>query len=274
METAMTKRRDDWFVKAGQAWAVLVKAAASGTPTTYKKLGTEIGLHHRVVRYPLGLIQDYCVEEHLPILAAIVVNAERGKPGAGSIAAGRDDLKEMQAKVFAFAWDTLTNPFGQLVAGETLETLTNALSNDPDSGEAIYARVQTRGIAQQVFRSAVTQAYGWRCAMCGLSYSGALEAAHIIRWPEATHQQRIDPRNGLLLCATHHRLFDAALITVSDDYLIRCHDPDGEDGPYSDADEQATLHLHGKHLKLPERKSLWPQLEWIRRRREADEWED
>lgn len=270
----MAKRRDDWFVKAGQAWAVLTKTAASGKPTTYKQLGTAIGLHHRVVRFTLGIIQDYCAEEQLPILAAIVVNAGHGKPGAGSIAAGRDDLEEMQGRVFAFNWDTLPNPFGQLAAGETLETLTDELNDSPDAGEAIYARVRARGIAQQIFRNAVSRAYGWRCAMCGLSFSGALEAAHIIRWPEATKQQRIDPRNGLLLCATHHKLFDATLITVTDEYRVRCYDPEGEDGPYSEADTQATISLHGKPVNLPANKLLWPKPEWLRQRREADEWDE
>lgn len=64
---------------------------------------------------------------------------------------------------------------------------------------------------QQAFRSAVMHSQGVFCAACGLDVPVALEAAHIV---PKEHNGTDDPRNGLLLCANHHRMFDAHLFTI------------------------------------------------------------
>ncbi|MFN0083798.1 MAG: HNH endonuclease [Blastocatellia bacterium] len=47
--------------------------------------------------------------------------------------------------------------------------------------------------------------------MCGIAFLELLDAAHIISHKEAgTH----DPRNGMILCASHHRAFDAGLFAI------------------------------------------------------------
>jgi HNH endonuclease len=67
---------------------------------------------------------------------------------------------------------------------------------------------------QQQFSTMLRQNYGGRCAITGCNTSAALEAAHI------RVQQGIDdnsPENGLLLRSDIHALFDALLITLSED---------------------------------------------------------
>lgn len=69
------------------------------------------------------------------------------------------------------------------------------------------------------FRREVLSAYGHRCAVCGFNLrigSGidfALDAAHL-KWRQAGGPD--DVRNGLALCAIHHRALDAGVITLDE----------------------------------------------------------
>lgn len=73
-------------------------------------------------------------------------------------------------------------------------------------------------IGQGAFRLALTDAYRKRCALTGESTLPALEAAHIVPFAdEGTH----DIRNGLLMRADFHKLFDAGLISVAPDLKIQ-----------------------------------------------------
>lgn len=66
------------------------------------------------------------------------------------------------------------------------------------------------------FYRRVLTAYRSRCAFCG-TFS-QVEAAHVI---PANHENSTDEtRNGLALCALHHKAYDQALVTVMDDYSI------------------------------------------------------
>lgn len=73
-------------------------------------------------------------------------------------------------------------------------------------------------LGQGAFRLAVTEAYRKRCAFTGENTLLALEAAHIVPYAdEGTH----DIKNGLLLRADFHRLFDVGLVSVTPDLKIR-----------------------------------------------------
>jgi putative restriction endonuclease len=145
---------------------------------------------------------------------------------------------------------------------------------DPEQGGEVYARVRVRGIAQRVFRSALLRTYDGQCAMCGLTFTEALEAAHIIHWNDASPGQRMDPRNGVLLCATHHRLYDAGLITVADEFRVRYCDPTKADlSPYSKIDEHMSVALHDRPIRLPADKRHWPNMAWLKQRNADDGWD-
>jgi len=53
------------------------------------------------------------------------------------------------------------------------------LKNPEESGE-IFRKIKTRGTAQIIFRKTLLKAYNSKCAICGISYQSALQAAHII----------------------------------------------------------------------------------------------
>lgn len=73
-------------------------------------------------------------------------------------------------------------------------------------------------LGQSSFRLLITEAYKRRCAITGEHTLIALEAAHIVPYAqEGTH----DPRNGLLLRADFHRLYDAGLVSVTPDLKVK-----------------------------------------------------
>ncbi len=74
-------------------------------------------------------------------------------------------------------------------------------------------------LGQSSFRVLVTDAYKRRCAITGESTLMALEAAHIV--PYSDDKGSHDVRNGLLLRADFHRLFDAGLVSVNQDLRIK-----------------------------------------------------
>jgi putative restriction endonuclease len=73
-------------------------------------------------------------------------------------------------------------------------------------------------LGQSSFRVMVTDAYKRKCAITGENTLVALEAAHIVPYAEeGTH----DIRNGLLLRADFHRLFDVGLVSVTPDLRVK-----------------------------------------------------
>lgn len=67
------------------------------------------------------------------------------------------------------------------------------------------------------FHNRVLTSYGFRCAFCNTF--DHVEAAHII---PINHEMSTDEtRNGLALCAPHHKAYDQTLLTVNTDYSIQ-----------------------------------------------------
>jgi len=93
-----------------------------------------------------------------------------------------------------------TNPFDQ-------ETDFNAFAD----GLQTHLREVKEREGQHRFRNDLFDVYGPVCALCDLDVPIALEAAHIV----PKHENGTDdPRNGLVLCAVHHRMFDANTIGI------------------------------------------------------------
>lgn len=70
-------------------------------------------------------------------------------------------------------------------------------------------------LGQGTFRIAVTQAYGRACAVTGEHSLPVLDVAHIQGFAQGGPH---DVRNGLLLRADIHRLFDRGYVTVTPDF--------------------------------------------------------
>lgn len=79
-------------------------------------------------------------------------------------------------------------------------------------------RLVVRRVGQDVFRGALMDYWGGRCAVTGLAVPALLRASHIKPWADCeSDAERLDVFNGLLLAAHLDAAFDAGLITVTDD---------------------------------------------------------
>jgi putative restriction endonuclease len=253
----------NWYYAAGQVWPLLVNSSQHRETIPYKQVAQAIGTNPLSVGNALGPIQDYCLENHLPPLTSIVVRTSTGIPGNGFIAWDVDDLHSAHEAVFDFNWNLVQNPYGSFGIDDTPESLAKAIIANPDASTDLYTKVRVRGVAQDIFRAALRNAYNNKCAICQFSFPDALDAAHIIPWGRASAEQRLDPRNGVLLCSLHHRLFDAGLITISTSWEVVYYDPEMKDGPYSDVDKQMTVNLHGKKAHLPANALLRPSIQFL-----------
>ena len=79
---------------------------------------------------------------------------------------------------------------------------------------------------QQRFKFRVLRRYGPQCAFCNISAPELLDAAHLR--PKEYHGSD-DPRNGLMLCASHHRALDAGLLAIEPGTVKLCFHPVGPD---------------------------------------------
>lgn len=262
------------IARAYEAWPILVDVAIKNTTITYGELAKKLGIHHRAIRYVLGVIQDYCLGEKLPPLTIVVVNQSEGMPGDGFIAWDADDLETGLAKVYGFNWRLVENPFVYASDGSSEEELVERLVLKPEQAGEVFARVKVRGAAQAIFRKVLLRVYEGSCAFCGLTFVDALEASHIVPWASASDEQRLNPSNGILLCSVHHRLFDGGLMTISKSGKIVYYDPKGDDGPYSSADKEMTLLLHGKLAFSPKLPIHRPARVSIAEHHKLHEWEN
>jgi HNH endonuclease len=69
---------------------------------------------------------------------------------------------------------------------------------------------------QYRFKFNVFRRYGACCAVCDLSVGSLLDAAHLKSYRDHGTD---DPRNGLVLCALHHRAFDVGLFAIEPESL-------------------------------------------------------
>jgi putative restriction endonuclease len=254
----MPAARVNQYERAFRAWPLLTATAAKRSLITYVELGEDLHIHPRPIRYVLALIQDWCLHEKKPPLTILVVNQRWHRPGEGFIAWDVKNLEEGYEQVYSFPWSDLPNPFAFAAAGTTPEELAERLVVTPDKATDVYRQVRNRGFAQVVFRLALLTTYRRRCAFCGFSLTAALQAAHIIPWNDASVAQRMSPANGLLLCSTHHALFDADILSVTPDRKIVCLRSKVPGHRWTEADRHAAIVLDGRPVALPADARLRP----------------
>jgi putative restriction endonuclease len=104
------------------------------------------------------------------------------------------------------------------------------------------------------FRNAVLRAYRDRCAVCELRLRPLLDAAYV--GDERGAQPTIAVSNGIALCATHHRAFDAHILSYDSDYRVRIRLP--ERFTIGEGERAMLLAFEGKKLELPVDEEQWP----------------
>jgi putative restriction endonuclease len=120
------------------------------------------------------------------------------------------------------------------------------------------------------FRIRVVTAYNYTCALTAyrlttITAGSIVDAGHIHEFRDSRNN---DPRNGIALSKNAHWTFDQGLWTLADDYrIIVAVGHFVEAGPNED---NLLASLHGRRLRLPQDRTLWPDpihLAWHRKAR-------
>jgi putative restriction endonuclease len=96
---------------------------------------------------------------------------------------------------------------------------------------------------QQRFKFLVLKLYGPVCAVCDLSVTDLLQAAHLRGKAEGGSD---DPRNGLVLCALHHLAYDRGLFAIEPTSLELRALPAGADAVALRLSRRSLQHLPQK----------------------------
>jgi integrase len=101
---------------------------------------------------------------------------------------------------------------------EQFEKIYHVMVNEND-GKDVFRIIKTR-VGQYKLRKILLQNYKSQCAMCDISHPKLLVTSHIKPWANSSPEERIDPRNAILLCKLHDALFENGFISLSDEYKI------------------------------------------------------
>ena len=96
------------FERAAQLWSVFALAARHQRILSYDIAGRLTGLPRQAVGDNLAPIQDYCLQNDLPPITALVVSEGTGLPSEGFIAS-QNILPELN-RVFVYDWLSRTTP--------------------------------------------------------------------------------------------------------------------------------------------------------------------
>ncbi len=126
-------------------------------------------------------------------------------------------------------WDDRAGQF-LVVFGEEPPLMTLS-QNDEAPFSAVEAQPSRMALTAQRtgqtrFHFGVFMRYGPECALCSIDVREVLDTPHLV--PVANRGTN-DPRNGLVMCATHHRAFDAHLFGIEPGSLrvrFATHGPD------------------------------------------------
>jgi len=203
-----------------------------------------------------------CAEAELPLIYFLQV---KRRPGPEYV---------IFAPVFVVGWDDSTRRFlidlseqrpGEVVSPAPLaRQLMLPAIRTPESPMEIAALSRSyvitevqRRLYEARFRNQVLDAYRDRCAVCVLRVRPLLDAAHVV--PDRDPKPVIEISEGLALCATHHRAFDAHVLRYDSDYRVRIELP--ERLTVGEGERAMLLAFDGKKLELPSDEAQWPRLD-------------
>ena len=133
--------------------------------------------------------------------------------------------------------------------GPERDDRTGQITSPPTRTEMLSEQVVRLG--QSFFRATVLSSFHDTCCMCGLSCKSLLVASHIIPWARRA-DLRLDPRNGLSLCALHDRAFDRGFVSLDGDFRLLISSRIEVFCP-APVIQLMFISLRGQMIRLPER---------------------
>ncbi|MBX3054881.1 MAG: HNH endonuclease [Anaerolineae bacterium] len=115
--------------------------------------------------------------------------------------------------------ETLMQPQAKAEADKNLSEIADKLPQEKQSALTEKERLVKVRLGQRFFRDSIMANYRERCCVCGMPITELLIASHIIPWKDR-EDLRLNPSNGLSLCALHDKAFDRGLLSIDDDYRV------------------------------------------------------
>lgn len=192
-----------------------------------------------------------CLENRLPLLYFLGVAPARYLPIVCFVV--DDDRAALTFKLVPVTSDLRS-------ASEILRV---AAMVPPPTEQGYALRVARQRLHQARFREMILAAYETRCAICRLRHRELLDAAHII--PDSEPDGRPVLANGLSLCKLHHSAFDAQVLGITPDFVVRIAPAllAEVDGPVL---EYGLKKLNGSALEMPKDRADWPDRDRLARR--------
>ncbi len=185
--------------------------------------------------------------------------------------------------VFVDGWDDRTRTFFLSALPESVadlppepELVADAAHSLPEHEKRTALRLVEQRLGQAGFRKEVLAAQRNRCTVCELRARPLVDAAHVV--PHADPRGTNEVRNGLALCALHHRAFDTDVLRIDPDAVVHVDEerlakfaalaPDALRRRDPAAVHQLLDH-HGRPLRLPKDPRKRPDPELLRLRWEG-----
>lgn len=136
-----------------------------------------------------------------------------------------------------------------LALDESLRFVADPLHLKPIEREYAIRAIKQR-LHQPEFRGRVMLAYEQKCTVCSLRHGRLLDAAHIIGDDKAHGIPVV--ANGLSMCKIHHAAYDADLLGITPDHVVRINS-----GLMQEMDGPMLTHglqeMDGRSITLPKR---------------------
>ena len=192
-----------------------------------------------------------CAEKRLPLIYLVQT---KPKPNTEYIAfapvyvsAWNDTAREF---IIDLSENTATVASSSKVAGRIADSAV-----PPALLEKRYVTtVVERRLHQARFRNEVLAAYRERCAVCVLRVRPLLDGAHLR--PDRDPKPTIIVNEGMALCATHHRAFDANILRYDSEYRVHIELPSGV--TVGEGEKTMLLAYDGRRLTLPNTPDQFP----------------
>jgi len=144
-----------------------------------------------------------------------------------SSAKGGETVDRQTPSRFGLALTVRPEAMRQLVARLDAGTVVQPQEGPPvrlvgEKGDPLTERERLAAarVGQGDFRTALIGIWGGACPVAGVDELRILRASHIKPWRASTNRERLDPYNGLLLCANIDALFDRGLISFTDEGVL------------------------------------------------------
>ena len=110
---------------------------------------------------------------------------------------------------------------------------------------------------KEQFRESLLPQWNGECPLCGIAIEEVLKATHAKPWKDSSDSERLDPFNGILLCANHAALYSAGYIAFTGGGRLHISSRIPE--------EDYPVYRLRKNLKVPVSPEHAPYLRWHKR---------